>query len=170
MIAALLVSAALTATDINKLDWLIGEWEFRDYALPAAGFKYEETGRRFCEWALDRRYIRCQSTGRNGGKERTYVFYMNANGETGRFEMLSMFGNTPGKSLKAGSISPDGRTLDLVADETYTDEATGKRVRGWSVIRYDGNGASVWDSGNAPDGEPDNRTLRFRDEVKRAKE
>ena len=167
MIAALLISAALTAADINKVDWLIGDWEFRDYALPAAGIRYEEAGRRSCAWALDRRYIRCESTGRNGARERTYVFYLNANGESGRFEMLSMFGNTPGKSLKAGSLSADGRTLDLIADETYTDEATGQRVRGWSVIRYDGNGAYVWESGNAPEGQPAKRTMRFRDEVKR---
>jgi hypothetical protein len=167
MVSGLLISAALAAADIGKLSWLVGTWEFRDYALPAAGYAYEETGRRTCDWALDGRYIRCQSAGHSRGKTRSYLFYLNVNPERDRVEMLSLFGNVADKSLKAGSLSPDGRTLDLIADSPHRDEASGMMVRGWSTIEYDPKGAYIWRSGHFPEGQPDKRVERFRDEVKR---
>jgi hypothetical protein len=79
-----------------------------------------------------------------------------------------MFGNVPDKALKVGKMSADGRTLDLIADQPHVDERTGRTVRGWSVIRFDGRARYVWESGSFPEGAPDQRTARFRDDAKRS--
>lgn len=171
LFAALLAAALVQSAEprpIDPLDWLIGDWTFSDEAQPAAGFVYRETGERRCDWALDRTYIRCESRGRTTRSERTYVFYLTHNANTGRYEMTSLYGNIPDKLTKTGVIEDGGRTL-ILRSEPYVDE--GQTRRSWSVLRYDGGKTYVWASGSGLEGSPEAEPggpVRFQDVVTRA--
>ena len=59
------LSAPLIAEEelpIQRLGWLIGEWETRDEQVKG---DYTETGPRNCEWGLNDRYIVCRGVGTN---------------------------------------------------------------------------------------------------------
>ena len=82
---------------IERLGWLIGNWETRDEQLDG---DYVETGPRDCDWGLDQRYIICSGVGTNHlGKSREYVWYFNYNHMEDRFEMNSLYGDWPRKNL-----------------------------------------------------------------------
>lgn len=165
MISLLFAATVLSPTpDIRSVDWLVGEWEFADRAM-LPGSSYEEYGTRSCVYALDNQYIRCESRGTSGDTTRTYVFYLNYNAQSERFEMLSMWGNIPGKALYTGTLSADGRQLEL-RDEALDTDDDGIQRRSWAVITYDDNGSMVWESGSAPDG-AERGPVRYRDDATR---
>lgn len=166
MLLGSLVALALAAEpqpEIRRLDWMIGEWDFADESTSPTD-DYEERGVRSCGYALDGQYIRCESRGTSRGRTRTYVFYLNYNRELRRYEMLSMWGNVPGKALQVGSASADGRRIELQTETPYAEGAEIRRA--WAVITYDGAGAYVWDSGSGPDGAPRGEA-RYRDLARR---
>lgn len=159
--AAVLPAAA--EPSIRDLSWLIGRWSFEDRSTPATGYDYAESGVRECAWALDDRYIRCESRGVSKGKTRTYVFYLGFNSETGRFEMLSLFGNTPARALYEISVSEGGRRLDMVS--SYDEDGQPRRT--WGVLTYDGSSSYVWESTSGPANAAQRPPTRFIDTVRR---
>ena len=108
----LLLAAGARADErapLQKLDWLIGAWEFDDSEVNG---DYRETGTRVCAYGLDDQYIICKSKGvSSSGNERTYHWYINYNKVDDRFEMTSLLGNFPRKLLHTLTVSEYIRAL-----------------------------------------------------------
>ena len=157
---------ALTSAEpepsIRDLGWMIGDWAFHDSATDAAGFNYEEKGQRSCRWALQDRYIRCESAGGTATKQRSYVTYLNYNAFEQRFEMMSMWSNHPPKLLQVGQMARDGLELRLRSVQpTRGDDGVVKNH--WAVLRFDGKSRWTWESGSRPEGAVNDGPVRFRD-------
>ncbi len=163
------VSPALAqdAPSLDRLDWMIGTWRFEDRAMPAAGFDYAEAGERICTRVLDGRYIQCISTGHTEQSQRTYIHYWTWNDAQARFELISLFGNTPVRSLAYGTVSEDGRVIEL-SDDPYDED--GSLFQSHYRIEYDGLGSFVWESRRGPAGEAPLDAVRFREESTRLNE
>lgn len=167
----LLATASATAAEsaskptIRDLDRLIGIWEFEDAATENAGYEYVETGTRICAYALDDKYIRCESKGKAKDKERTYVFYFNYNDADERFEMLSMFGNYSRKILYHLTVSEDGRRIDLTTGPNPEEDEI---ERSWATISFQSDDQFTWESRLNKGGDlPDHWPVTFRETARR---
>ncbi len=68
-----------SAQSINDLDFLIGHWEVKETLFPGTDKSYTENGSRVCEYYLDNRFIRCESStvSSKTGKNRYYTYLIN---------------------------------------------------------------------------------------------
>ena len=149
---------------IRRLDWLIGDWQFDDQQVNGP---YRETGTRSCRYALDQRYIRCESEGNShNGKRREYVFYFGYNERDQRFEMIGMTSSFPLQNLVKLELSEDNHTIEL---QGYFFTGEGLRPDNWSTIRYNGSDHYLWAiRSGQPDPETGAHPVTFEDRVTRA--
>jgi hypothetical protein len=109
---------------IERLDWLIGEWDFADAEIDG---EYRETGTRVCEYTLGGDYIVCESEGTDHrGRTRSYVWYFNYNDRDERYEITSLFQGLGMKALYTAEVSDDGYRLE---SPTASGRATGSSWR-----------------------------------------
>ena len=162
----LLLAAGARADErlpLQKLDWLIGAWEFDDSEVNG---DYRETGTRVCAYGLDDQYIICKSKGvSSSGNERTYHWYINYNKVDDRFEMTSLLGNFPRKLLHTLTVSADGHRIDLVNHDWSTEGVTATSS---GTITYNGSDEYIWNN-RSGEADPDTgeNAINFRDIVTR---
>ncbi len=166
MVAFVSASANDGDLPIERLSWLIGNWETRDEQL--AG-DYVETGPRNCEWGLDGRYIVCSGVGTNHlGKSREYVWYFNYNHMEERFEMNSLYGDWPRKNLFVIDLSDDNHRFTAMS---YFFTEAGLEAGNPQSVEYDGSGKYVWTIFNGePDPESGEPTAGFIDTATRVQD
>lgn len=148
---------------INRLGWLIGEWQFEDAQVEG---EYRESGARICDWALKGEYIECISHGTsNSGKHRTYRWFFNYNHLDQRFEAISIFQGFPRKIIQSISLSDDNLRLEMVYGGW---EEEGINFETHAIVTYNGSDTYVWESHAPHDGpETGEHKVRFRDTVER---
>ena len=148
---------------IERLSWLIGNWETRDEQV--AG-DYVETGPRNCDWGLDKRYIVCNGVGTNHlGKSREYVWYFNHNHMENRFEMNSLYGDWPRKNLFIIELDDDSLGFSAMS---YFFTEDGLEAGNPQRVEYDGKSQYVWTILNGkPDPETGKATAGFIDTATR---
>lgn len=167
VIACLALSVPMAAgaeeRPIQRLSWLIGEWEFADRQI---GGEYRETGSRSCDWALNGEYIECISIGTSHtGKQRSYRWFFNYNRLEERFEAISIFEGFPRKILQSINLSDDNHRLEMVYGGWEHD---GINFETHAIVTYNGHDAYVWESHAPHDGpETGEHQVRFRDTVTR---
>ncbi len=117
----LIATTSLPAQSLRDIEILIGKWTVEE--RHASG--WWEKGERTCEWIMDSTYIQCETKARSSqGKERTYRFLINYNGQTGRFEMTGIYSNWPLKQHDAIRLDGTGMrwTLEEIAAVGETTE------------------------------------------------
>jgi hypothetical protein len=144
---------AAAATEIKRLSWLVGHWSYQDASVDSVA-AYRDAGTRTCDWALDGAYIRCESVGRAGDRDRRYLFYFNYNWLDGRFEMVALNSDYPRKTVYTIEVSEDGRQLELLGPQTA--RRSGGSSQSWATITYNGTTEMRWEtrihrSGQRPD-------------------
>ena len=161
-----LLSVPTQASELDRLDWLVGEWRFEDTQVNG---EYREAGTRNCERALDDAYILCRSVGiSNNGQEREYLWYFNYNRMDGRYEMSALNSAWPRKDLYILEPSEDGRRVDV---DTLTWKKEGLVRMNVATISYNGADRYVWEiRSGAPDAETGEHAVTFRDTVTRVAE
>lgn len=159
----LLTAQAAGAAEINRLDWLLGEWEFTDEQV--AG-DYSETGTRDCTRALDDQYILCVSKGvSNTGHQREYRWYFHYNRMEERFEMASLTSSWPRTDVYELDVRKDGRRIEV---KTYTWKEGGLEQMNNATVVYNGRDRYVWEIRNAAaDPDTGENPVKFRDVVTR---
>ena len=159
------ISVADDDSPMQRLNWLLGEWEFEDDQVQG---EYWERGTRNCVRVLDDQYIRCESKGvSNKGHERSYYFILGYNSMDKRYEMLGLTSSYPRQNLYIISLSDDGHTLELV-NHFWTDEGIVQSNE--ATIQYNGTDQYVWEIRNG-DLDPDTgkKAIGFIDSVIRKK-
>lgn len=168
MAAALAAVAAPAAASpsIQDLAWLIGRWQFADKATEDAGFSAEEIGTRSCAYALDAKYIHCQSAGSDGsGKVESSSYYFAYDPVERRFEMVALHSDWPHTLLFDMRVVEDGKRIELLS-KPYADGSALKRL--WGILTYDGGAGYVWETGSLADGGP-RGPVQFRETAVRAR-
>jgi hypothetical protein len=124
---------------IERLDWLIGEWDFADAEIDG---EYRETGTRVCEYMLGGDYIVCESEGTDHrGRTRSYVWYFNYNDREERYEITSLFQGLGMKALDTAEVSENGHWLEISCGVW---EGDGVVVEGGATVVYNGTDRYVW--------------------------
>jgi len=126
-------------TSIRDLDWLIGDWSFKDEQING---EYRESGTRTCAYALGGDYIRCESRGvDHRGRERGYLWFLNHNPAESRFEITSLIQGNPRKFLYTATLHDEGRRLEI---RFGSWEADALKFEGGASVVYNGRDQYVW--------------------------
>lgn len=114
LLAITLITIATTQVDaqtpLDALRPLIGVWDTHDTYHPETGPPIVERGVRTCDLVLHGSYIQCETIApRPNGRERSYRFLINFNGDSARYEMLSIWSNIPPKLVQRLTPTDDNR-------------------------------------------------------------